>query len=124
MASKNSRARGNGRPQAPVTVPEVLTKEGRAQIVVNVLSQIQSQRLQYQVQQCANAHTDDSVLPEMAGTGDAMTYADKYEQLRLAEERICKAYKDVVPTIQAMVDLNRAAAAEQEKALADAAEEE
>lgn len=125
-AKKNSRSPANGRAPQQTVVPEVLTPEGKAQVVVNILSQIQAQRLTYQVQQCANAHTDDSVLPDMAHLPEheQMTYAQKYEQLRLGEERICKAYKDVVPTIQAMVDQNRALAAEQEAALADTGDEE
>lgn len=112
MAGRAKKAASNGRaakPKQPV-VPEVLTAQGRANVVIGILSQIQSQRLGVQVQQCANASTDDSILPETRGTGDEMTYAEKYEQLREAEERIIAAYADVVPTIHEIVEAHRAAA--------------
>jgi hypothetical protein len=101
-------------PKAPVieAAPDVLGDEGRAQVLAELLFTASKQVFRFEAIRIANGHEMDDPVAGMPatepGTGLVNSYRRVTEQAREQEQRLARAFPELIDRVRELVKLREA----------------
>lgn len=106
MSSKTKRREEPVNGARPPRIPNTLSKQDRIQAIGRMLMNLQQQEFELCLQQTANNHSDDDVVPGLgidADTGQPMTYGKRLSIFRDGQVRIATQHRDLMPQVQGFI---------------------